>query len=263
MLKGQIACFFTGGWTEVGNGAMERFLEKINADYKYVKCLPKTIKARNGNIVLNPSSSGISGSALITKVKEYLIKNKGLLKSYKAILIEDDLDGRFDKISFSQAEADIQKLKNDLRTCVGIPDIPIIILYASPEIESWFVADWNNGFKFFIKNSRRFQNIDSSIRGKFDHEFKYSVNKKLLNNSTIDIEDYAYATGSYKKMSSDLQKLVENLSIQFTSTFGYDITLSYSKKEDGKEMLRNIIPSKVSKKCIKYFKMAALELKKL
>lgn len=245
MLKGQIACFFSGGWTEVGNGAMERFLEKINANYKYVKCFPKTIKTRNRNIVLNPSCSGITGSALITKVKDYLVKNKNLFKPYKAILIEDDLDGRFDKISFSQATADMQKLKNDLRTCVGVPNIPIIILYASPEIESWFIADWNNGFEYFINSFRRFQNIDSSVRGKFNHDFRDAVNKNLLNNNTINIEDYAYATGAYKKLSVDLQNLVNKLSISFTSVFKKDIAISYSKKEDGKEMLRNIIPIEV------------------
>ena len=263
MLKGQIACLFSGGWTEVGNGAMERFLEKINADYKYVKCFPKTIKTRNGNIVLNPSSNGITGDALITKVKDYLIKNKELFKNYKAILIEDDLDGRFDKVSLSQVQADIQTLKDDLRTCVGLPDIPVVILYASPEIESWFIADWNNGFEFFVNNSRRFQDIDSSIRGKFNHDFRKTVNKNLLNNNAIDIEDYAFATGAYKKLSSDLQNLINNLSIQFTSKTGQDICISYSKKEDGKEMLRNILPSEVSKCCTKYFKMSALELQKL
>ena len=263
MLKGQIACFFSGGWTEVGNGAMERFLEKINADYKYVKCFPKTIKARNGNIILNPSSSGITGSTLITKVKEYLIKNKELLKNYKAILIEDDLDGRFDNVSLCQAQADMQALKDDLRTCVGLPDIPVVILYASPEIESWFIADWNNGFEFFVNNSRRFQDIDSSIRGKFNHDFRKAVNKNLLNNNGIAIEDYAFATGFYKKMSSEIQNLVNTLSIKFTTAFGKSVAISYSKKEDGKEMLRNIIPSVVSKRCTKYFKMSALELQKL
>ena len=263
MLKGQIACFFSGGWTEVGNGAMERFLEKFNADYKYVKCFPKTIKARNGNIILNPSSSGITGSTLITKVKEYLIKNKELLKNYKAILIEDDLDGRFDNVSLCQAQADIQTLKDDLRTCVGLPDIPVVILYASPEIESWFIADWNNGFEFFVNNSRRFQDIDSSIRGKFNHDFRKAVNKNLLNNNGIAIEDYAFATGFYKKMSSEIQNLVNTLSIKFTTAFGKSVAISYSKKEDGKEMLRNIIPSEVSKRCTKYFKMSALELEKL
>lgn len=263
MLKGQIACFFSGGWTEVGNGAMERFLEKINADYKYVKCFPKTIKARNGNIILNPSSSGITGSTLITKVKEYLIKNKELLKNYKAILIEDDLDGRFDNVSLCQAQADMQTLKDDLRTCVGLPDIPVVILYASPEIESWFIADWNNGFEFFVNNSRRFQDIDSSIRGKFNHDFRKAVNKNLLNNNGIAIEDYAFATGFYKKMSSEIQNLVNTFSIKFTTAFGKSVAISYSKKEDGKEMLRNIIPSEVSKRCTKYFKMSALELQKL
>lgn len=263
MLKGQIACFFSGGWTEVGNGAMERFLEKINADYKYVKCFPKTIKARNGDIVLNPSSNGITGDALVTKIKDYLIKNKELFKNYKAILIEDDLDGRFDKVSLSQAQTDMQTLKNDLRACVGLPDIPIIILYASPEIESWFIADWNNGFEFFVKNSRKFQDIDNSIRGKYNHDFRKSVNKDILNNNKIDVEDYAFASGAYKKLSSEIQNLVNDLSIQFTLVYKECIAISYSKKEDGKEMLRNIIPSEVSKKCTKYFKMSALELENL
>lgn len=49
MVKPQIACYVTGGWTECGY--MTRFLEKINDSFDYRQRFPQKSIGKKGNPV--------------------------------------------------------------------------------------------------------------------------------------------------------------------------------------------------------------------
>ena len=89
-----IACFLTCGYTEAG--AMQFFLKKINDRYEYRQCLPnKTIKKKGMPKKIDDKMSGRTGEALLEKVYELIEKHRDEYSQCRAILVEDDLDGRF------------------------------------------------------------------------------------------------------------------------------------------------------------------------
>ena len=80
-----------------------------------------------------------------------------------AIIYEDDLDGRFYRHSSSQIYDVINKIKTSIISSLG-NDIDIIVLFASPEIESWFVADWEGGFGYLYEKTYVLKSLNKSDR---------------------------------------------------------------------------------------------------
>ena len=71
---------------------MQSFLKKINNNYEYKQYLPnKTRKKKGDSKTINPSISGLTGDALLTKIYDILEKHKTEISECAAILIEDDL----------------------------------------------------------------------------------------------------------------------------------------------------------------------------
>lgn len=99
----RIACFLTCGYTEAG--AMQFFLRKMNDQFEYKQYLPnKTIKKKGDVKSINSSISGLTGEALLEKIYNILEKHRNEIAKCKAVLIEDDLDGRFHDYSEEQVE---------------------------------------------------------------------------------------------------------------------------------------------------------------
>lgn len=93
-MVGKIACFLTCGYTEAG--VMQSFLRKINGNYEFKQYLPnKTIKKKGDSKIISPELSGLTGEALLEKIYSILEKHRNEINQCKAILIEDDLDGKF------------------------------------------------------------------------------------------------------------------------------------------------------------------------
>ena len=109
-----IACFLTCGYTEAG--AMQFFLKKINDRYEYRQCLPnKTIKKKGMPKKIDDKMSGRTGEALLEKVYELIEKHRDEYSQCRAILVEDDLDGRF--AGYSQKEVGEYNRRNCLFLC--------------------------------------------------------------------------------------------------------------------------------------------------
>ncbi|MBR0090878.1 MAG: hypothetical protein IJP92_04200, partial [Lachnospiraceae bacterium] len=141
----RVACFFTCGYTE--SGAMQQFMRKMNTDCEFVQVLPnKARKKRDGDVWIKSEWEGLSGSGLHSKVYEILRKYRTHYCDYDAVLIEDDLDGRFNGKEPSEIDEINKNIVDQVRSSVGRQDMKVVLLYAAPEVEGWFLADWNNSF---------------------------------------------------------------------------------------------------------------------
>lgn len=258
----RIACFLTCGYTEAG--AMQFFLKRINNRYEYKQYLPnKTIKRKGDAKNISSAISGLTGDALLEKVYSILEKYRVDISKCKAVLIEDDLDGKFHEYSAEQIEDYINQIINKVHEKLQ-KDIPVFILYASPEVESWFVADWKDGFEYLYCRSGVVKDMEYGARLFFSHHLKQYMNSNVLKEYADDIEEYGWFSEGYVKLSDQIIDAVQtgikdyieemkNVNIVHVKQIVESRDLYYSKKLHGDRMLRNIKPDVVARKCQKYF----------
>ena len=247
---------------------MQSFLTKINPDLEFKQFLPNKTRKRKGTPkTINKEISGLTGNSLVNKVCEIISKHNSEIQNCRAILIEDDLDGRFYGMHPNDVNAYNTKIAEKVREALKRPDFPVILLYASPEIESWFIADWENGFKKLYCNSRIVTSLDYRTRQFFATNLKVFINDHVLRQYADDIEEYGWFGNTYLKLSEQLMKAIRTDSKQYISQLhgtNREIVdqildskeLYYNKNLHGDIMLRNIDPVTVSRKCRKYFSPA-------
>lgn len=262
--KKRIACFFTAGYTELN--AMKIFMQKINENVNYIQLCPcgprKSKSAIQGRQKCNVEyeHNGLTGDSLI----QYIVKQvqeQDFLKEYDAILIEDDKDYRFMKIvKDGTADYDVlawEQHKEDVRKQIHkiCPDIKIIFFYAAPEVEAWFLADFDNSFGYAYRNT-----LSTKENDLFAVRFRKYINDNILTERYKEcIEQYGYFEGVYNKLSEKIQgSLVEK---DFLKEYRDHNDVHYSKRRDGETMLRMIQPENVIKKCNYYFREGYLQLK--
>lgn len=142
--------------------------------------------------------------------------------------------------------------------------IPIFILYASPEIESWFIADWDHGFGYIYNSSGFVTDIDAPAKMFFSHHLKQYINMYILKEYSNDIENYGYINQIYYKLSDQIIAAVQSDVKEYISalpntnkTYSQQISSSrdlyYSKKLHGDRMLRNLEPPIIANECRHYF----------
>ena len=208
MVNNRIACFLTCGYTEAG--AMQFFLKKINEKFEYKQYLPnKTVKRKGDSKIIDKDISGLTGEKLLEKIYNILEKHKDEINNCKAVLIEDDLDGRF----HNKTEEEIYKYRADIvkkvRDILENQEIKVFLLFASPEAESWFVADWEHGFKALYE-SNSINDLEYSERQFFVHQLKQYIDREVLKEYADDIEQYGFRDGVYYKLSDQLINVIEN-----------------------------------------------------
>lgn len=256
----RIACFFTAGYTELN--AMKDFMEKINDNVQYIQLCPTGIR-KNKHSIRNRQSAGIksnqnglTGEALIKYIVNFVKSEQFKEECYDAILIEDDKDDRFLSINtdgygeFNEEEWNTYKNNVTQRIHEFYPEIPIIFFYAAPEVEAWFLADFENSFGTFY-NSILNYNENSFFQIKFR---KYVVNNILTEHYESCIENYGYFNNVYHKLSSQIQESLEKIDFlkNLKERYHYN-EIRYSKRYHAPEMLRNINPEKVLTRCNQYF----------
>ena len=262
-MKKRIACFFTGGYTELYG--MTQFLIKINGDVDFIKLTPtrerrskEDIRNRTRHMeIIAKRESGLTGEKLIEHVKEFVQSERFKEEQYDVILIEDDKDDRFLTIQddgtsvFNEEEwetfkDDVQKQLQD----VGVT-IPIILIMAAPEVEAWFLADWDNSF------GAEYRKILSNEQNQyFSTKFRIHINEEILTERYKDnIESYGYFDRKYVKLSEKIQKsLDEN---DFMAGYSGECSgkmIRYSKTQNGGRMLANIDSQKILQKCSHCFR---------
>ncbi|MBQ7298259.1 MAG: hypothetical protein IJW77_00275, partial [Clostridia bacterium] len=219
----RIACFFTGGYTELN--AMKRFMTKINNRVQYIQLCPNGPRKNKDNIrnrhvieTINEDQNGLTGDALINYIYEFIKSDRFVDEEYDAIIIEDDTDKRFLKVQddgTSLIDVDAwEQHKISVRQHIWdvYQEIPIIFIYASPEIETWFLADWNNSFgKVYNTMSNGSKLLSTEQNNYFSVQFHKHIKENILTSRYEDcIEEYGYFNGSYYKLSEQIQNAFIN-----------------------------------------------------
>lgn len=267
MVKPKIACYITGGWTECGY--MTRFLEEINDSYTYMQRFPQKIKGKKGKDRKQFSVDGRTGTDLEKYIYADLRKYKEELKDYCGIIIEDDLDDRF--FDQTKRERDFQKIAehekkiaDEIKKIIQNEELQIFFLYALPEIESWFLADWDNTFGCEYRDA--LQNMNSYFSTTFRRYIEKAVFKGKQ--TIADLENFGYFESGYVKLSDALIDAFRGYTfendivytVKNNTTFDKEISelirkneISYSKKKEGINMLKRLDPEKVAAVCTYYF----------
>lgn len=258
----KIACFFTCGYTEAGG--MQSFLKNINNHYNYIQFLPnKTIKKKGMPKNISKDISGLTGKALLNKIYKIIAAHKDEIKKFSAIIIEDDLDGLFHRSDEDEINNHICTIIKEINVILE-KDMPVFVIYASPEIESWFIADWKNSFEYIYLSSTIVKDLEYEERKIFVYYLRKYINSYILKDCSDNIEEYGWFDDEYRKLSEEIQLAIrKNVKEEIirSSKFRKELTLKiyqskylyYSKKLHGEKMLRNIDPSVVATKCRKYF----------
>lgn len=270
MQEKRVACFFTGGYSELN--AMKSFLKKANDKVHLIQLCPIGDRRSKSQIRdrhidnITERHSGLTGTALINFILAFLKQNRFQEEEYDAILIEDDKDARFLKplpngmatLDKDQWEAYRRDVITSIKE-VGI-DVPVIFILAAPEVEAWFISDWDNGFgQVFTDIFTKEQNAYFSVT------FRRFVNQSILTDQYKgSIEEYGYFDGEYKKLSEEIQRSLENL--DFLENYKPGDTHSkprYSKKVHGEAMLQELNPNLVAQHCSLFLKDGLLQLQAL
>ena len=257
-----IVCFLTCGYTEAG--AMQFFLKKINDRYEYRQCLPnKTIKKKGMPKKIDDKMSGRTGEALLEKVYELIEKHRDEYSQCRAILVEDDLDGRFAGYSQKEVGEYNRKIIEKIQDKLG-KKLPVFVLYASPEAESWFIADWENGYKYLYCDRGIVDDVENDARQFFVYHLKEYIDNEILKEYKDNIEEYGYFDGKYIKISDEIIDAVQSgvkekigqlprANKNYVDQIRNSRKLYYSKKLHGQRMLKNIHPDIVADKCKRFF----------
>lgn len=279
----KVACFFTGGYTE--SNAMQIFLKKINDDIQLKQFCPNKTRKRkrpDAECDLISEFSGLTGKSLIQYLYHYLDKHKEEFADFDAIIIEDDLDGAFgdertkgDSSTFvsirNQAFEDhCNTIKTTVREKLQKDDtFPVIQFYASPEIETWFLADWGNSFGSIY--GPKFLNILNANENQyFRSRFQAYINANVLKEYCEQLENYGYFNGEYLKLSEQIICSLDSFKVtialqpgEISKQISERRELVYSKRLHGDIMLRQLSPESVKIKCSTYFSEAFTALKNL
>ncbi len=272
MVKPKIACYITGGWTECGY--MTNFLEKINCSYDYRQRFPQKNIGKKGKARKHFKVDGTTGTALIRWIYNDVRNHKDELGKYTAILIEDDLDENFFLESkkgrdYTLIEKRKMEIKTEIQNILRNPNFNVFFLYALPEIEAWFISDWNNTF------GAEYKSVLSDMNAYFSTSFRKYIIREILTDKfpPDEVENYGYIGSEYQKLSDKLISAFQDYSCSSETYKNNRVynrrinemikenKITYSKKIEGINMLQRLEPEKVAMFCKHYFAKAYIELK--
>lgn len=283
VLNKKVACFFTGGWTELN--AMKIFLGKINNSIDFVQYCPTGEKKRKKPFKreLGSKYSGLTGKSLYEYIDSYISKYSDELSSFDAVLIEDDLDDQlisfYDENNYiqkkeyikQQYKMNVESIKENIRDKLNKDSsFPVIVMHAAPEVEAWFCADWKNTFGYIygpeVENKLSFEANKS-----FSMTFKKYVYDNVLVQYKNCLELYGSFGGKYRKLSDQIAtSLREEYKIQLDSDsekiyleIKNNQDLVYSKRIEGQYMLMNLEPKLLEKDCNLFYRDVFYEIKEL
>ena len=127
--------FAGGGESEVGG--LLPFLENSYKDHKFQRKSP--VRRKPGPRPSNEPGYGMTGKSLAKQLGKLLLESLKSSQICDLILVIDDLD--------CHDPEDRRKLFGEtIESVEGALDIPNFVGFASPEIEAWIIADWDNTF---------------------------------------------------------------------------------------------------------------------
>ncbi len=142
----KIDLFFTAGYTETGG--LQTFLERSlaatfeHAEFALERRFPAVLKPGPKFSLAEPvAGAGASGRQLEDEMVR-VVERYGC--DADLVLFVDDADCRW---CAREADRDAWRsaLERRIQRAAGKP-VPLVTLMASPEVEAWFLADFDNGF---------------------------------------------------------------------------------------------------------------------
>lgn len=230
----RVGYFCSGGHTEAGG--MQRFLKRINPAIKWEKCFPtvKKTKLVPGAKKSTPirEHSGVTGDALVAQMLNFLAMY-GRERDFDYILLIDDADCRF-KDGVEIIETWNVRIGSEVNAALG-RTVHFRTLFASPEIEAWFIADWRHSFGVVFRAEEK--------------HIRYLLSTSDIGFFWENIEAYGgnRVNGSCEvKLSEEIQKRIRQSDHQLLRN-------GYSKSVHGSAMLAHIEPKVVAETCRAFF----------
>ena len=271
----KVACFLACGYTEAGE--MQGFLRRCcSSNIRFVQCMPNKPKRkkRNGSIIKD-EFSGLTHDGLVDKALEIIQMNREQYKNYKGIVFEDDLDN----LTKDDANARANTIRSRIKDVLG--NIPVVVVYAAPEVEAWFIADWDHGFGIYRRSGLLKTGFSVGEGDFLVHHMRGFFREMILGEYDGRVEEYGEQV-PYKKLSEEIIVALDNpVEQDISRSFRRYIkergstnpelverliecrNLRYSKKETGSLMLRNLDPIVVAKNCQVFFAKAFREVQNL
>ncbi|MFO0592944.1 MAG: DUF4276 family protein [Polyangiaceae bacterium] len=231
--------FCSAGHTEAGG--MQAFLEKIGPSrVAWERCFPAIQKPgpKLGRPVPRREIEGTSGPSLVSAMLSRLRMRRQNLGAapfdLDVIVFIDDADCRFEDDAEKHRDWVAQRTA-EIRSAAQQSSLPFLALFASPEIEAWFLADWDAGLG---REHARLSTGDKPLRAHVE---------ELLGGPLTLVESYGGGLrdgACANKLSDRLRSLLERLGA------------SYSKSVDGPAMLRRVRPDKIAEVCGHFFRPA-------
>ena len=138
----KVAYFHGAGHTELGG--LHLLLLKIRADVTWERCFPAGRKpgGKYRRPEPAPSDQGATGADLVLRAQARLRDHAERGESFDAYVIVDDWDCRSggDDATEPLADAMVAWEQRLTRALAAVADRPTTALFASPEIEAWFLV---------------------------------------------------------------------------------------------------------------------------
>lgn len=256
--------FHTAGKTEYGG--LDLFLKQINPGIYWDRQFPTRQrgagKPKRSNEPPSERKMVESGTTADELIQAMLDRIREHPETYlhdhcAGILLEDDADCRFSNLKELEEERDNIALK--IQEILG-QEVPFYFLVASPEVEAWLLADWNESFKSYYHSVYRRLGVNPFG---FENRLKTYLTENVLKGFEEQIELYGQPPKNNNGIISCSIKLSDQIIAAFATVAGsyvetheaviQDDGFRYKKDRDGKIMLGDIRPSQVADVCRIFF----------
>lgn len=248
MVRGGYFC--TAGYTEVGG--IEAFLKKLAPHIAWQRCFPAVHKPgpKLGRGFPEPQAqhAGVTGRRLFSDMLRILsAHHSGSACQLDVVVLIDDADCRFAGAAEPLAEqlAWEASLTEQVRTATGNHKLSFHALLAWPEVEAWFLADWDNSFGHRYDQYHQVahplrRHIETCILHPLGWNDVERFGGRLLNGSceqklSTHLQN-AFTTADPCRCHPPLQ----------TKLSEHPYPLHYSKRQDGPRLLARLDPAKVA-----------------
>lgn len=236
----RVGYFCTAGHTEAGG--MQAFLDRVDHTHAvWDRCFPAVSKPGPKLQRAAPKAKeGLTGQNLVREMLHRLemFHRPGMPGALDLVVFIDDADCRFEGDT-AKFQAWIAERHREVSAAAQNDELPFIALFASPEVEAWFLADLEQGL------GREYEKLATGGKPLRAHV------ELLLGGPMATVESFGggFVNGSCaNKLSERFQSLIDRLGDR------------YSKRSQGQDMLRRIRPEKVAAVCQTYFRPQWLEL---
>lgn len=238
-----VAWFSSSGDTELGGEGrtlpLQVFLDRFLPDA--VRWFPAVSKPgpKLGRRSPRAEWRGYTGSRLVREVCRILEQQQDALDSVRTVVIIDDADCRFcdddeDSQRFREWCDDVEKR---VREAAVRPELEVVVLLASPEIEAWLILDWENTF--------------GSLYGRQSHVLARTIRKPFLEKR----EAFGCPEKAGGGCTTKLRRLVEGAVIDLGTNARYRPAI------EGCQMLAMADPQRVAERARVFFRPGYLRLR--